>query len=293
MERDLLSRSAGATSRPGGGFDELTFYAEHFDTVEINSTFYRVPAPAAAKGWVERTPPGFEFSLKLFQKFTHPRMFEKATGKDPWDLAEKDVDEFRAGIDPIASAGKLGALLAQFPSSFRNEPSRAPTWSGCWSISAITRSRSNSAIAAGAISPKTRCGCSTRSAPRGRRSTSRSSGSQSARICSRTCGRSTTCASTAETPRSGGTTTIRGPLQLPVFGRGAPADCRGRAPGIARGEEGLSLRQQSFLGEVGRQCRDPETRSRPAAAGRVPAGVRRSLPGPERPCQGFCRPLLH
>jgi uncharacterized protein YecE (DUF72 family) len=111
----------GRRSRAGGGFDELTFYAEHFDTVEINSTFYRVPAPSAAKGWVERTPADFEFSLKLFQKFTHPRMFEKATGKNPWDLADKDVDEFKAGIDPIASAGKLGALLAQFPASFRND----------------------------------------------------------------------------------------------------------------------------------------------------------------------------
>jgi uncharacterized protein YecE (DUF72 family) len=111
----------GRRSRAGGGFDELTFYAEHFDTVEINSTFYRVPAPSAAKGWAERTPADFEFSLKLFQKFTHPRMFEKATGKNPWDLADKDVDEFKAGIDPIASAGKLGALLAQFPASFRND----------------------------------------------------------------------------------------------------------------------------------------------------------------------------
>lgn len=111
----------GRRSR-AGGFDELSFYAEHFDTVEINSTFYGVPTPAAARGWVERTPPAFEFSLKLFQKFTHPGMYEKATGKDPWNLAQKDVDEFRAGIDPIASAGKLGALLAQFPASFRNEP---------------------------------------------------------------------------------------------------------------------------------------------------------------------------
>ncbi|MEN3338186.1 MAG: hypothetical protein V7647_1862 [Acidobacteriota bacterium] len=116
----------GRRSRAGGGFDELSFYAEHFDTVEINSTFYRVPAAAAAKGWVERTPADFEFSLKLFQKFTHPRMFEKATGKNPRDLAQKDVDDFRAGIDPIASSGKLGALLAQFPASFRNdEESRA------------------------------------------------------------------------------------------------------------------------------------------------------------------------
>jgi uncharacterized protein YecE (DUF72 family) len=112
----------GRRTRAGSGFDELRYYAEHFDTVEINSTFYGVPTAAAAKGWAERTPPGFEFSLKLYQKFTHPGMFEKATGRDPRDLAQKDVDEFRAGIDPLAAAGKLGALLAQFPASFRNEP---------------------------------------------------------------------------------------------------------------------------------------------------------------------------
>jgi uncharacterized protein YecE (DUF72 family) len=108
--------------RRGEKFDDLAFYAEHFDTVEINSTFYRPPSVAMAKGWVERTPPGFEFSLKLFQKFTHPAMFEKATGGDPFDLGGTDVDEFRAGLDPLASAGKLGALLAQFPASFKNDP---------------------------------------------------------------------------------------------------------------------------------------------------------------------------
>ena len=45
-------------------------------------------------------------------------MFQKATGSDPLDLGSKDVDEFRRAIDPLASAGKLGALLAQFPASF-------------------------------------------------------------------------------------------------------------------------------------------------------------------------------
>ena len=104
------------------GFDELAFYAEHFDTVEVNSSFYRVPAVKTARDWVTRTPEDFEFSLKLYQKFTHPEMFAKATGKDPSELDRKDVDEFRAAIDPIAGAGKLGALLAQFPASFKNEP---------------------------------------------------------------------------------------------------------------------------------------------------------------------------
>ncbi|HEY3884504.1 MAG TPA: DUF72 domain-containing protein, partial [Vicinamibacterales bacterium] len=104
------------------GFDELRFYSDHFDTVEVNSTFYRVPSVETARRWAERTPAGFEFSVKLHQKFTHPEMFHKATGQDPADLAGRDVDEFRRAIDPIASSGKLGALLAQFPPSFKNEP---------------------------------------------------------------------------------------------------------------------------------------------------------------------------
>ena len=110
--------------RPRGTprFDELSFYAEHFDTVEVNSSLYRVPTVAAVEKWVERTPPGFEFSLKLYQKFTHPDMFAKATGADPSQLGKKDVDEFRAAIEPLLNAGKLGALLAQFPASFKNDP---------------------------------------------------------------------------------------------------------------------------------------------------------------------------
>jgi uncharacterized protein YecE (DUF72 family) len=111
----------GSRSRGRGKFDELAFYAEHFDTVEINSSFYRTPSPATAKSWANRTPRGFEFSLKLNQKFTHPQMFEKATGGDPWSLGQADVDEFRSAIDPLASADKLGALLAQFPASFKND----------------------------------------------------------------------------------------------------------------------------------------------------------------------------
>jgi uncharacterized protein YecE (DUF72 family) len=105
------------------GFDELAFYARHFDTVEVNSSFYRVPAARTTAAWAERTPKGFEFSLKLYQKFTHPGMFLEATGTSAVGPDRTDVDEFRAALDPLAAAGKLGALLAQFPSSFRNEPS--------------------------------------------------------------------------------------------------------------------------------------------------------------------------
>jgi uncharacterized protein YecE (DUF72 family) len=114
--------AAGKRPRGRGRFDELKFYAEHFDTVEVNSSFYRIPTAQTTKTWAQRTPRNFEFSLKLFQKFTHPEMFHKATGADPLDLSQADVDEFRTAIDPIVSAGKLGALLAQFPASFKNDP---------------------------------------------------------------------------------------------------------------------------------------------------------------------------
>jgi uncharacterized protein YecE (DUF72 family) len=99
----------------------LSFYAAHFNTVEVNSSFYRIPTPDTAETWAQRTPRDFEFSLKLYQKFTHPEMFVKATGSDPTDLGQRDVDEFRTAIDPLARAGKLGALLAQFPASFKND----------------------------------------------------------------------------------------------------------------------------------------------------------------------------
>ena len=114
-------------------FDELRFYAEHFDTVEVNSTFYGQPRPGVTRGWAERTPPDFDFSLKLYQKFTHPKMFREAALKRApgaegplldllAQVTRSDIDEFRAGIEPLAEAGKLGALLAQFPASFKDTP---------------------------------------------------------------------------------------------------------------------------------------------------------------------------
>ncbi len=116
-------------------FDELAFYAEHFNTVEVNSTFYGQPRAGVCRKWAERTPPGFEFSVKLYQKFTHPKMFgERLADTLPPDARDaeivralarptaSDLDEFKRGIDPLASAGKLGALLAQFPASFKDDP---------------------------------------------------------------------------------------------------------------------------------------------------------------------------
>jgi uncharacterized protein YecE (DUF72 family) len=120
----------------GKDFDELAFYADHFDTVEVNSTFYGQPREHVSRSWAGRTPPRFEFSIKLYQKFTHPKMFEQTVRRslqmpDGHDQAlgalvrpnQSDLDDFRRGVDPLASAGKLGALLAQFPSSFKSTES--------------------------------------------------------------------------------------------------------------------------------------------------------------------------
>ncbi|MDP2053700.1 MAG: DUF72 domain-containing protein, partial [Acidobacteriota bacterium] len=99
------------------GFDELAFYAERFNVVEVNSTFYGQPRANVSLGWARRTPAGFEFTVKLYQKFTHPRMTSDLT-----PISATDVDAFKGGIDPLAAAGKLGPILAQFPSSFHRTP---------------------------------------------------------------------------------------------------------------------------------------------------------------------------
>jgi uncharacterized protein YecE (DUF72 family) len=100
------------------GFDELAYYAEHFDTVEVNSTFYRQPDAARSSAWVRRTPATFRFAIKLFQQFTHPDMYLERHHKSDWDVTRGDLDLFKAGVDPVANADKLLALLVQFPSSF-------------------------------------------------------------------------------------------------------------------------------------------------------------------------------
>ena len=102
----------------------------------MNSTFYGQPRAEVTRAWAARTPPRFEFSIKLYQQFTHPRMFkERLAGALPGGGAREpalldalarpndaDIDVFRRGIDPLASSGRLGALLAQFPASFKDSP---------------------------------------------------------------------------------------------------------------------------------------------------------------------------
>ena len=98
----------------GSKFDHLAYLASFFDTIEINSPFYRIPPPTHAKSWVRRVAANadFKFTTKVFRGFTH----EKAT------LAEADVKEFRNYLDPLMEADRLGAILLQFPWSFKNTP---------------------------------------------------------------------------------------------------------------------------------------------------------------------------
>jgi uncharacterized protein YecE (DUF72 family) len=105
------------------GFDELKYYSQIFNTCEINSTFYRPPAPAFTKSWATKTPDDFSFAIKLWQKFTHPKKISRQKPEELWEPpSQKDFDEFRSGILPLAEAGKLGALLLQYPASFKCTP---------------------------------------------------------------------------------------------------------------------------------------------------------------------------
>jgi uncharacterized protein YecE (DUF72 family) len=95
-------------------FNECKYLAQFFDTIEINSTFYRIPYPVVVKKWVENAAanPRFRFCVKLWQGFTHTRQ----------NYSDKDVAGFCAAIDPLYNADRLGALLIQFPWSFKNTP---------------------------------------------------------------------------------------------------------------------------------------------------------------------------
>jgi len=99
-------------------FDQLRYISGFFDAVEINSSFYGPPLATTSSSWVRRVEQNrkFRFTAKLWKRFTHER--EKA-----WTTAE--VDQVRSGFDVLMESGRLGAVLLQFPWSFRHtEPNR-------------------------------------------------------------------------------------------------------------------------------------------------------------------------
>jgi len=95
------------------GFHQAAYLAEFFDTIEINTSFYHPLQASHAAQWIGLVAanPRFLFTAKLWQKFTHEG-----------DATGEDVKTVRAGFDILHSAGKLGAVLLQFPFSFHYEP---------------------------------------------------------------------------------------------------------------------------------------------------------------------------
>ena len=114
----------------------LRYYARQFPLVEVDATYYALPAEQTARAWAERTPAGFTFNIKAFSLFTqHPtpvrafpadlREAAGSAGKDRVYLKDVDPavaeaawDRFLAALGPLRDAGKLGAILLQFPPWF-------------------------------------------------------------------------------------------------------------------------------------------------------------------------------
>ena len=93
----------------------LSYYAEHFDTVEINNTFYRLPKPTAVEGWADHSPPDFEFAVKVSRYMTHIKRLT---------MVEQGMRRFYEPLEALTGTEKLGPLLWQFPPNFHRDIER-------------------------------------------------------------------------------------------------------------------------------------------------------------------------
>jgi uncharacterized protein YecE (DUF72 family) len=93
----------------------LAYYAENFETVEINNTFYRLPKPSAVEGWVENSPPRFKFAVKVSRYMTHIKRMT---------MVEAGLKRFYEPLEALVDSGKLGPLLWQFPPNFHRDEGR-------------------------------------------------------------------------------------------------------------------------------------------------------------------------
>jgi uncharacterized protein YecE (DUF72 family) len=95
--------------------DWLAFYARHFDTVEVNATFYRLPKLEAVSNWVRSSPPGFLFAVKSSRYLTHVKRLREL---------DSGLQLFYERIEPLARSPKLGPVLWQLPATFRRDDER-------------------------------------------------------------------------------------------------------------------------------------------------------------------------
>ena len=93
----------------------LERYSQVFDTVEVNSTFYRLASRDAVARWAEETPPDFMFACKASRYMTHIKRLQ--------NLAD-GIGRYYEGIQPLADAGKLGPIVWQFPANFHRDDDR-------------------------------------------------------------------------------------------------------------------------------------------------------------------------
>jgi uncharacterized protein YecE (DUF72 family) len=108
-------------------FDALAFLADYFDTIEVNSTFYRPQPPKTYASWAKRVAShaDFRFTVKLWQLFTHgttQARGERGVARGGWASEMWTPDDVRMvteGLEVLRGEGRLGALLAQFPWSFK------------------------------------------------------------------------------------------------------------------------------------------------------------------------------
>lgn len=103
----------GPVYPPGRKIDQLVTISRYFSCIELNSSFYRIPGRRLVESWARRTAdrPEFNFSIKVFRRFTHERAGDRA-----------EAEEFIHAFDPLIERRRVGAFLLQFPWSFRNEP---------------------------------------------------------------------------------------------------------------------------------------------------------------------------
>ncbi len=108
----------------------LAHYAEHFETVEVNNTFYRLPKRDAVANWVAQTPDDFIFTIKSSRYLTHIKRLT--------DLRD-GVARFAERIEPLLESPKMGPVLWQLPANFHrdderlaNALARLPPWRHCF-----------------------------------------------------------------------------------------------------------------------------------------------------------------
>lgn len=95
--------------------DRLAYYARHFPIVEVDSTFYHPPSARAAARWAETTPDDFIFNVKAYRALT---LHERGANGDILIPGDEAAAQFRAALTPLRDAGKLRAILFQFPPWF-------------------------------------------------------------------------------------------------------------------------------------------------------------------------------